>query len=328
MDGGAATNSETKTITSEVIPKVSPQAKAKVKKPKGWLIALIILGLIIIGLAGFLIYHFVATSHDEKSCEEKTCEIVEVKDEETGETVKIVKVPVGNSDDDVAVRELVDKLFDIAMDTLGTYDIKRVYNGTPVLYQPEGWKTALFLNLTYGFEVEMEGTNENWKKLETVIPAIKTELQNRGFEEYPYSTLNGPEYINRKSGIVCNVGEGSLPYELSCGSVNWYDAEKMDLINELAEAVKEKEGQYPYHVGADLSKVQNSSYEPYQKLQVSLFNAMGEFYRTSPNSPWIFFRGGQAAPDCSEYDTDDLKRAFVGDTCWNEATNQADAVKL
>lgn len=40
-----------------------------------------------------------------------------------------------------------------------------------------------------------------------------------------------------------------------------------------------------------------------------------------------FFTATQAALSCSEYNTDDLRRAFMGEACWNEETQAKDVVK-
>lgn len=312
----------------ETIPGETPAMK-KNKRVLGWKIATGALGAAVLGMAGFLTYHFVATNHEVKQCEETTCEIVETKDEITGETVKVIKVPVGNSDDDVAVREVVDKMYGMAVEIL-PHDKKyamRTYNEAFVIYRSNDWKSATDLSLTYGFEVS-SSISPSWKTVETLISALTNELLQRGFQEYQLKTMGSKEYINEQTGIICSVGEASLPYTFGCSSVNWYDAENVELINDLAEAYKKQEGDYPHFIATSESAVEDSGYERYQRLMVNLYGAAGWFYRVSPESEWVFFRGAQDAIPCSDFNTDDLRRAFVGVGCRNEKTQMDETVKL
>lgn len=306
----------------------------KKKSATPWKVVTAILALAVVGTAGFLTYHFLTTDHTEKQCEETVCEFTEVKDEATGEVIKVVKVPVGNSDDDVAVREIVDKLYNTAVEILypgqgyAGSAMTRTYNEEFMLYQPEGWKTSTFLNLSYGFRVVRDDSKieERWGALQA---ALVKELSRNGFAKYDYGTMAVTEYINEQRGIVCGIDDSSLlDSGVECASVNWYDVDDLDLINDLAEAYNRKTGEEPYYIGVNKDKIEDSGYEQYQKLIVSFAGAMGQFYRVSPDSEWVFFRGGQDAPLCSEFNTEDLKRAFVGDQCWNETTGTNDTVKL
>lgn len=89
-----------------------PQIRKKRRLSKATIV-IIIFGAITLGLAGFLIWHFCVFEHGEKQCEGQICEVAEIENEETGEVVKIIKVPVGQSDEDVAVRKVADKMYEI-----------------------------------------------------------------------------------------------------------------------------------------------------------------------------------------------------------------------
>lgn len=330
-----------KSVTSEHVPAPEPEKKKKKTPfPAGWVALAVLLTLVIAGIGEFLVYHFLIEGKETENAPcENTCETVEVTDKETGETIKVVKVPVGNSDDDVAVRAMVDKLYNVAANfiyggTGWTPNLVRTYDEAFIQYQPEGLKTETELTLSYGFEIVWDGSNKEFGGKEDQIldgglnKALLEELTKNGYKEHGYAMMVGPEYINEEAGIICSMSYSGLPYSVGCGSVNWYSTDNWDLINELAEAYKKKTGKYPVLLRTSADKIKDSGYEKYQKVQASDANAMAEFYRVSPESEWVFFRGGQDAPDCSEYNTEDLKRAFVGDVCWNYATNERGTVKL
>lgn len=56
-------------------------------------------------------------------------------------------------------------------------------------------------------------------------------------------------------------------------------------------------------------------------------SAMGLFYMT-PDGTWHFFKATQELPACSLYNTPDLKKAYLGTTCYDIPTNKEAAVKL
>ena len=56
-------------------------------------------------------------------------------------------------------------------------------------------------------------------------------------------------------------------------------------------------------------------------------SAAGLFYKT-PDGKWHFFKGTQSALLCSEYNTDDLKKAYLGESCELDGSNTSSQVKL
>lgn len=173
------------------------------------------------------------------------------------------------------------------------------------------------------------------------VSAVGSDLVAAGFENIgmvPFVGSAGPEiygYLDNETSIICNVwqegeytyGNGWLEYVyFSCGKTSWtwLTDEETKLIGELGAAFQEKTGKTsPIAMIVRSVSIKDSEYKPYQTLRVSLGAGVGEFYRTGPDSKWQFFTVTQAPIDCSKYDTDDLKKAFLGEVCYNDGFQQS-----
>lgn len=328
-----------KVNVSEQMGVASPDVQTKKKREHkagrstGWIIAVVILSLAVLGLAGFLTYHLLVTDtrSEEKECE-TICETTDGDDAGSGE----VKPPVSTIKDDEEVREIAGKLYDVAVKTV--YDgesfypnLVHTYNEMMPLYKPEGLKTSTKLILSYGFGF-VGDSSEFEKKSRPIFDgrlkeALVAELGKNGFVEYEYRPTFATEYINQELGIVCALSSAGMPFGVGCSSVKWYSTEDWEFINDLAEAFKEKKGEYPYYLKGNPKQVEDSGYEQYQKIHVSLADAGASFYRVNPESEWKFFRDGQDAGSCEEYNTEELRKAFIGETCWYEANGKTGVVK-
>lgn len=300
--------------TPPVVEVVKPVEKKHEGFPK---VVAIVLFVIILAMAGFMVWHFMTANHEVKECETP-------KDEEPSQPV--VVSPSEEWENDVRVREVVAALREKAesltapaeYNGAARLDIINVYDGSYLAYKPDGLNTAVDYDRTYGFIIE----EVNNKTLYDIVMDgrlgidLAEVLVQRGFtktEEIMGSVL----YKNPTTDIICMVTSG-LPFGVTCAHVSWYNKENVAFLNNLAEAYKEKEGEYPYYVSADEANVVDSGYESYQRLQGSLMGSVALFFRTSPEAQWQFFTGTQAVLSCGEYNTDDLKKAFAGEVCYDE----------
>lgn len=164
-------------------------------------------------------------------------------------------------------------------------------------------------------------------------------LKNAGFVlvgEMPSLGSAGPRpdgYLNSDKKIACEV-YGNVSYSqygtdptyylnLNCAKTSWGwltdDEEK--LMGELEVAYYDKTGEYPSIMGIAFNdELEDSEYEPYQKMMITVSGAKGLFYRTSPESEWKYFTAVQAPLSCDIYDTEDLRKAFAGDVCYDGQT--------
>ena len=225
-------------------------------------------------------------------------------------------------------REVYDLMSGIVADLGSRSGQIQVSSG--VMYKLEGMNT--YMPMRFGLEVEVYSEDYNATMLE-----LGVKLENAGFASIgivPYSGSAGPEingYFNSDKSIACEMygGKTYMPQDdwyivsLGCAKVNWHwmtDDEK-ELAKELEVAYYNEIGNYPRTLDIRAgAKIKNSEHEPYQTLSIGLSGGIGLFYRTSPESEWKYFTAVQAPLSCDAYDTEDLKKAFAGDVCYDGQT--------
>ena len=209
-----------------------------------------------------------------------------------------------------------------------------IENDSGLVYKPDGLNTYIPMKLNLLTEIS------NSDNSATNVNALKNKLEEAGFKYLgvlPFNGSAGPEifgYLN-PDNIVCGVyggvvyqdvnDSGSEYAALECGKTNWHflTNEEYELVNELGEALYDKTktgSKYPYLISFDGASIKDSPVDSYQTLTVGLGGARGMFYRVSPTDKWQYFTAGQDAPTCDAYDTDDLKKAFAGTTCYDTNT--------
>ena len=177
------------------------------------------------------------------------------------------------------------------------------------------------------------GTNN----IDNDLTAIKNKLTQNGFSTIgtlPFAGSAGPQIDGYKnsSNTVCGLSidteyssiNHTINYViLECAkpSWNWLKDEEKTLLKDLEAAYFEKTGKYPSILSGYRSDIKDSAYSPYQTIWAGIGGAAGLFYRTSPESKWQYFKATQSPLDCSDYDTDDLKKAYLGEECYVDNYN-------
>ena len=242
-----------------------------------------------------------------------------------------------------AVRECDEKVVDNASDMAKDYlEVKNVMEGlvadidglksgidndSGLAYKPEGFNT--YIPMRFDFSINVGSSTD--------LAVLKTKLEEAGFNAIgtlPFFGSAGPlidGYLNSDS-IVCGVYsnfDALSTSTLECAKTDWtwLTDEEKSLLKELEGAYYDKTGQYPLTMYGFETKPKDSSITPYQTLQVAIGGGGASFYRTSPEAKWQFFAGGQAAPDCDAYDTDDLRKAFAGSICYDTVTGSSSTVE-
>lgn len=206
----------------------------------------------------------------------------------------------------------------------------RYENSNMLMYKPVDLNTFIPMRLT----VKKQVTNSD--NGEANMDVLIGRLEGAGFKSIGtlpnLGSAPAPDeygYLNSSSNIFCGIYEDtawSSPtngYEyvlLQCAKTDWTWLTEDDkaLISELEAAYREKEGEYPIELNIGVAvKIRDSEYAPYQSFGAGVKGAVGLFYRTGPDAKWQFFTSVQGPLECSEYNTDDLRKAFAGDYCYN-----------
>lgn len=167
---------------------------------------------------------------------------------------------------------------------------------------------------------QVEGFIED--DLDFALPArVAESLQKQGFKKD--EALSGGmwsiEHYETEDGLICEFTTNkSFPYYISCGDVSNISEEKKDLVRALGEAYKKSEGEEISYITAAVDDIKDGA-NGHQRITAGGENAALLFYRNSSDSEWVFYKGTQAALDCDEFNNDDLRNAFVGETCWDKS---------
>ena len=173
---------------------------------------------------------------------------------------------------------------------------------------------SLFLN--YSFPASAETQN-------LFVDTASSALISQGFTKDQFTAPGKEYYTNQDGSITCSrdiAGASLSTFQAECAYNSWFSLTEAEVkeIKNLETAYYKAKNKYlwittnPHEI---LSSIEDSSYSPYQRIDVNSIGFGANFYRKSPTSDWIFFREGQSAPSCDEYD-EEAKRAFAGTTCW------------
>ncbi len=195
-----------------------------------------------------------------------------------------------------------------------------IYDTYFPFYIPKNANTGMPLDKSFSIQYDSIDT-EKLELIDAAVEAVRSQLDELGFDKYSDVKLfDGPQYINEENGVICSAVSAALPFNVTCGHISWITTEKMAFINSLAKAYYEKMDEYPSALSASKDRIEDSVFEPYQRIMANLPDAGALFYRSSPTSDWVFFTAGQAAPTCVEYSKDiGARRAFQGQNCINAA---------
>ena len=225
-------------------------------------------------------------------------------------------------------KEVYDLMKELVAD-LGT-GFDRIQASSDIIYKPEG--INLYMQMRFGLSAEIYSDDEM-----ATVSELGTKLENDGFTSIgtiPHLGSAGPVingYLNSDKNIMCEVyGDGTFVTQdvwrgyafLGCAKTDWHwmtDAEK-ELVDKLETAYLNKTGKYPITLSGLESKIKNSQVSPYQTLQVAIGGGYALFYRVNPDAEWQYFAGGQAPLNCGDYNTEDLRKAFAGDVCYDGQT--------
>ncbi|MCL2869625.1 hypothetical protein FWF48_02345 [Candidatus Saccharibacteria bacterium] len=320
---------------SQSQPLSQPVTKPKKQAPI-WLVVILIV-IIVIGAAVAAYFIWFNKPADDKSSKSNhnTTTKVEPKDETDyaldvkNELLPVVSEQINNAENSGSWGYVVDE---------GT--------GSPA-YKTEGFDFFTDANgKGYSADVSRDSTSTYSGALYTaVFKALQNKIVTLGFKEYFYgmgdafyadgASVNDAgervEAYYTNDHVICYISSMSF----SCANLADYPAAAkaykpfVEAMRASADPTTNQGPQVKTAYGG--LNITNSRIKPYQKAQIGVHSFptgggyVALFYRVDKNATWKFFRGLQQAPSCDEFNTPDLKKAFVDDSCYSG--NQLTLVK-
>ena len=303
--------SEMKPAESMDLPKAkaSPVAKS----------LCVFFALIAVGLGAFILYDKVInpTMGSTTKCDQSSKEA-----DKTAETTKKVKDMI------VDVRVMLIKMAEGEDYTLN----QRYDDNTPTYEFQEGYATGLESSFGLTFYIEPSQRHDQVTEKNNLKASVETILKKYGLSKTEVTDpgrYGDVAHYKSDDGYICVAMFGGMPFYLDCGHTSWLSDTKKELVKKLADVYKASlEGERSViYIDADPENIETATGGEYQRIQVSLGDAAGLFYRKGAEGEWKFFTATQQFLDCSAYDTDELKAAYEGVDCYDIETEKSSTVK-
>lgn len=220
----------------------------------------------------------------------------------------------------------------------------------PYIFEPEhkpsGYDFYTFASRSNGASKYVY-TNGTATKVDTNLAALRQLLLDNQFkvtdaETYDY-TVGGSEpatesgMVYESSAVVCLLNR--VPMNENVADTVWLScADKADYAQVAKDAdpyyqALKTAGDNTDKVRLSVPTVKDSKTTGYKIAEgsISSYGAQSGaavLYYQTPDSKWHYFRAGQDTPPCSDYNNDDLKKAFVGEPCYDDANDELSTVKL
>lgn len=318
---GASNTNEivTETMTETVAPASpvsTPPTATQPKKPKGLIITIVILAILALAGIAFGIYgmFFKPAPTCEANCAESQTSSTSTSNDSSQDDPSAIAT--SNDATEEAVRNIIQKLYD-ATETDSSSKYNKTYDDY-LFMKVDGANPMLPAEKTYGiFAHYSDFNNIDQEAQQNLFINTLSQLgfvKNEGINSSPL--INGiNDYINHDNGVVC----GFSAMKVTCAHESWISDEAIEIANKLANAYHEKTESYPYILNTSLINIEDSEIAPYQKLLIPSDNAMALFYRSQPSEEWNYFTSTQGFIPCSDFNTSEIKNAFSGTQCVDDA---------
>lgn len=281
-----------------------------------------VFALIAVGLGAFILYDKVINPFIGKA---HPCPVkFEKETDKTAETTKKVK--------EIVIDERL-MLMRTANNLENAFEIYQKYDEDPAHYDfEEGYSTSLEASFGLIFWLEPVERHLALAKNTDLYSKVREVLKNHSLKAT--SNVSGyiqeVEYYLSDDGYVCWFNSNSAPLHLECSHTSWLSRAKKDLVKQLADAYKKDENvdATTIYVDANPEDIETTANGEYQRIYGRLDNAGAWFYRKGTDGEWKFFTAlQQQMLDCKDYDTDELKAAFVGTDCYDYENDNLMTVK-
>lgn len=229
---------------------------------------------------------------------------------------------------------IVQKVRDAVTEALKTdYPSAKINDGTSApAYQPDNATYGVRLS-TGGSSLDIDPTPGSYS--EDAIKATQQAIADALALETSLKKIDGDWNVRYQSDTVtCSLIKDGSPVGLACADIAAYSDAITKVAPYAAAYAASADGKkYGDGVIIELQKVTEKS-DGYKNAWTNMSNInspvggfAGLFYYA--NGQWTYWRGSQSIISCADYNTRDLQKAFEGDSCYDEATqNEQATVKV
>lgn len=165
--------------------------------------------------------------------------------------------------------------------------------------------------------------------IRTNVAQLYKDLGLTKTDTYGDAETSSLTHVYAGKGVICTVDDTTAqvsPTSVNCGLISAYTdaAAKAKPVVTALPSLTSTTAFGPV-------KIRDSQVNGYQSAQASVGDVKGMggyaalFYKKDGGT-WKYFKGTQEIIPCTEYNTTDLRNAFMGDACWDTATNKESTV--
>ena len=300
----------------------------KEKSNAGLVLAVVFLALCTLVLGGLYAYEKFIAKDDEAAIADAADQQTECAAKEEDEIDGVAKeeiLGVATADTDLKVRSLVDDLYE-AVTSKEWHVLPRVYGDFGPLLKIDDEGNFSNASKYYGVSGSGRGvTNADGDiSLDKVFGEVFEKHDMKKVEDRPALVGGDSTYYENSDGLICSyslyvaVG-GDLNnsgVDVYCASKDWVSEEDKELMADLAKAYAKSEGEQIKYISASVKDIKKNG--EYQNITVDVNDAVALFYRASAESEWKYFTMAQQALRCGDYNTEELRAAYKGESCYDD----------
>ncbi|MDO4220183.1 MAG: hypothetical protein Q4D22_03065 [Candidatus Saccharibacteria bacterium] len=305
---------EVKPADSIPLPKAKPSPVLKV--------LCVVFALIAIGACGYIVYDKVNSGKKDDGKPEILTppEKKELTDTEVDEETRTIVMDIYKGMNDF-FEGATDFRTYLSFDSGVPYEFEDGY-ATSIVKSYEAW----YISNSYNADFYAGQGKDNY------ISMIDKIMKNHNLKRTEVSEGlffgDGDLYYMNDDGFVCVASTSSMPGTVSCSNTKWLSETRKEFVKDLIDAYKKgadwmKDDEETVYLYANENKIRDGGTEPYQIIEGGVLDAAIIFYRKGEDSEWKFFTITQQALSCGDYNTDELRAAFKGDSCYDESFNNS-----
>lgn len=236
----------------------------------------------------------------------------------------------GGSDEqkvDIAkkIQELIDDINTEYSSVIGaSYAAKKTENNGVQISVADG--VLMKTNRSYGLEANYAGDDAFYELIASKRLALNDALV-KAFSKHDLKKTAAPtgfmtwgadtnEFAFFSDNNITCFYSTIYGFGVDCADKNWYSQEDKDLIIALGKAYETAEGDKIGFIDTKASDIKKVGSNEYERIDAFVEDAAALFYR-KVGGEWKFFKLAQSAFTCDTFNTDELKKVYAGEPCYD-----------